>query len=240
MAAAQIQTLSRYFNFRLALLIPLAVMAILLAADPTKLDFSLAYPFYQPGVGFIGKQHAWIEDILHDKAKQVVIVFGVLAIIGFIVSLFFKPLRQYRRALGYLVLALSLSTSIVTPLKALTAVECPWSLKEFGGKETYTPLLHERAPTDKPGRCWPGGHASAGFSLIALFFALRDRRPRLARFALGFALTLGTVFSVARMSQGAHFFSHNLWTLLFDWLICVIAYRIVLYRPIQSSRAEAT
>ncbi|KRW58115.1 phosphatase PAP2 family protein [Pseudomonas sp. TTU2014-080ASC] len=227
-------SLSRYFNFRLAIGIPMLVMAGLLIAEPTKLDFTLANFFYLPGQGFIGKQYDWVETLLHDQAKQVVIAFAVLIIIGFVVSLLNNRLKPYRAALGYLVLALSISTSIVPPLKAMTAVHCPWSLSDFGGEETYTPLVHERAPTDKPGRCWPGGHASTGFSLIAVFFALRDRKPRLARAALVFAIGLGTVFSIGRMAQGAHFLSHNVWTFLFDWLICVLCYRGVLYR----SRAD--
>ena len=132
--------------------------------------------------------------------------------------------------MGYLVLALGLSTSIVSPLKTLTGVHCPWSLSEFGGTEMFTPLLAERAPTLKPGRCWPGGHASAGFSLLALYFVLRDRRPRLAHIALGVALALGTLMSAGRVMQGAHFASHNLWTLLFDWTICLACYRLLLYR----------
>jgi membrane-associated PAP2 superfamily phosphatase len=93
-------------------------------------------------------------------------------------------------------------------------------------------LLGARPATTHPGRCWPGGHASAGFSLLALFFFLRDRRPRTARIALWVALGAGAVFSVGRMMQGAHFLTHNLWTLLFDWTICVLCYRWVLYeRP---------
>lgn len=94
----------------------------------------------------------------------------------------------------------------------------------------FTALLAERAPTANPGRCWPGGHASAGFSLLALFFVLRDRKPRAARMTLLFALGLGTLFSLGRMLQGAHFLSHNLWTLLIDWVICVLSYRWLLYR----------
>lgn len=37
--------------------------------------------------------------------------------------------------------------------------------------------------------------------------------------------------SLGRVMQGAHFLSHNLWTLLFDWTICLACYRLVLYRP---------
>lgn len=225
---------SRYFDFRLALGIPLLLMALLLAFDPSPVDFALARLFYEPGQGFIGRSSFWLEDILHDRAKQVLILLGVLAIAGFALSLLPTRLRHWRRQLGYLVLALGLSTSLVTPLKTLTGMHCPWSLSEFGGQEQFTPLLAERAPTANPGRCWPGGHASAGFSLLALFFVLRDRRPRMARIALVVALGLGSLFSLGRMLQGAHFLSHNLWTLLIDWTICVLTYRWLLYRqPVE-------
>lgn len=230
---------SRSFDFRLALGIPLALMALLLVIDPSPLDFALANLFYVPGQGFIGHDSFWLEDILHERAKQAVILVGVLAIAGFLLSLLPTRLRPWRRHLGYLVLALGLSTSLVTPLKTLTAVHCPWSLSQFGGQEQFSPLLAERASTAKPGRCWPGGHASAGFSLLALFFVLRDRRPKAARVALVVALSLGSLFSLGRMLQGAHFLSHNLWTLLFDWVICLMTYRLLLYRVPASGLARA-
>ena len=236
MAVTAERRVSRFMDFRLVLGIPLALMALLLLVDPAPLDFALAGLAYEPGQGFIGKSSFWLEDILHDRAKQALIGLGVLFIVGFLLSLLSPWLRRWRRELGYVVLALGLSTSMVTPLKALTAVQCPWSLTQFGGEETFSSLLSERAPTDKPGRCWPGGHASAGFSLLAFFFVLRDRRPRLARVALVVALGLGTVFSVGRMLQGAHFLSHNVWTLLLDWMICALSYRWLLYR---SPQAEA-
>jgi membrane-associated PAP2 superfamily phosphatase len=166
-----------------------------------------------------------------------VILLGVTVIAGFLLSLFPTHFRIWRRPLGCLVLSLALSTGIVTPLKTLTAVHCPWSLTGFGGSEPFSSLLEKQPATEKPGRCWPGGHASAGFSLIALFFVLRDRHACAARIALAVALGLGTVFSIGRMMQDAHFLSHNLWTLLFDWLICLLCYRWLLYRP-KASRAS--
>jgi len=230
-AAVPAPPASRPLDFRLALGIPLAVMALLLAFDPSPVDFAISHWFYLPGEGFLGRHSSFLERFLHDRAKQAVIAIGVLAIAGFLLSLLPTPLRRWRRVLGYVVLAMGLSTSLVNPLKTLTGMHCPWSLKEFGGQEIHTALLAERAPPVlKAGRCWPGGHASAGFSLLALFFALRDRRPRLARIALWTALGLGTLFSVGRVMQGAHFLSHNLWTLLLDWTICTLGYRLILYR----------
>lgn len=231
---------SRPFNFRFWIGLPIALMALLLIVDVPHLDFALAHLFYDPQGGFIGRHSQFLEDVLHDRAKQAVILLGVLAIVGFLVSLLPTRVRRIRRPLGYLVLALGLSTAIVSPLKTVTAVQCPWSLSEFGGVEPYSPLLGHHPFVEKAGRCWPGGHASAGFSLLALFFALRDRRPRLARAALIGALLLGSVFSLGRMMQGAHFLSHNVWTLLFDWMISVVCYRLVLYRPVPVMDRQAS
>lgn len=224
---------SRPLRTWLAVGLPLGLMLLMLAIEPTRLDFAVSDLFYQPGIGFSGRHSAFLEDFLHDRAKQAVISIAVLAVVGLLASWLYRPWTALRRPLGYVVLAMVLSTAIVTPLKALTGVHCPWSLTQYGGNETYSPLLGERAPPLKPGRCWPGGHASSGFTLFALYFVLRDRRPRLARVALWFALGLGSLFSLGRVMQGAHFLSHNVWTALFDWLICLGGYRMLLYRQQQ-------
>jgi len=222
---------SRPFDFRFALGLPLLVMVLLVLFEPHRLDFALAHWFYQPGEGFIGRRSFWLENILHTRVKQALIAFSLCVLAGFVLSLFLAQLKPWRRRLGFLVLALALCSSIVTPLKVATNLHCPWSLQEFGGSQQFRPLLGKPIESNKPGRCWPAGHASAGFGWLALFFFLRDRNPRSARVALAGALALGSLLSVGRMMQGAHFFSHSLWTLLLDWVICALAYRLLLYRP---------
>lgn len=223
---------SRSINPWIYLGIPVAVALILMLLELTSLDMDIAKLAFDPVSGqFIGRHSYFLEDVLHDRAKQLVMVFGALAMIGFAASFKVERLIPWRRELGCLVLSMALSTAFVTPVKVVTSVQCPWSLKEFGGQETYSELLSPRPATDKPGRCWPGGHAATGFTLFALFFTLRDRRPRMAKMGLALAFGLGTVFSVGRMLQGAHFFSHNIWTAVFCWLICLGVYYFVLYRP---------
>lgn len=220
--------------------IPLGCALALLLLESTSLDMSLAALAFDPGAGqFIGRHSYVLENILHDGVKQVVIGLALVAVLAFFASLFWQRLFAWRRELGCLVLSLGLSTSFVTPLKVATAVQCPWSLSQFGGEQTYSKLLEARPQTDKPGRCWPGGHAATGFSLFALFFALRDRRPRLARGALLLAFTLGSVLSLGRMLQGAHFFSHNAWTAVFCWLIGLACYYLMLYRPSLSRQTRS-
>lgn len=222
---------SRPLHFGWAAGLPTAVLILLLIFDPTPLDFAISNLFYEPEAGFAGKASYVLENILHDWAKQGVIVFGVLAILGFIGS-WIRPIwAEWRRPLGYLILAMGVSTSMVTPLKTLTKVHCPWSLVEYGGKETHTELLQKRAPVvEKSGRCWPAGHSSSGFTLFAVFFFLRDRRPRWAHVAFWFAFCLGNLLGMGRVMQGAHFFSHQIWTAGLDWLICLGLYRWLLYR----------
>ena len=227
---------SRPINLWVYLGIPAVTALVLLLLELTSLDMDIAKLAYDPSAGgFIGKHSYFLENVLHDRAKQVVIALGVLSFVGFVASFFIGKLKPWKRELGCLVLSMALSTSFVTPMKAVTAVQCPWSLTEFGGQEQYSELLSPRPPTDKPGRCWPGGHAATGFTLFALFFVLRDRRPRLARNAFIFAFALGSVFSISRMMQGAHFFSHNVWTAIFCWLICLGSYYYILYRPASSA-----
>ncbi|MEK1834034.1 phosphatase PAP2 family protein [Pseudomonas sp. NPDC089918] len=240
MASTAARPASRPLNAWLCLGVPAIAAITLLLLELTSLDMDLAKLFYDPVAGaFIGRHSYFLEDILHDRAKQVVIAFSVFAILGFIGAFFMDRLKPFKRELGCLVLSLALATSFVTPVKAVTAVQCPWSLEQFGGHETYSELLSPRPHTDKPGRCWPGGHAATGFTLFALFFVLRDRRPRLARKAFVLAFALGSVFSISRMMQGAHFFSHNVWTAIFCWLICLGAYYYILYQPVPKVERES-
>ncbi|HEX8596080.1 MAG TPA: phosphatase PAP2 family protein [Pseudomonas sp.] len=220
-------------NLRICLGIPALAALVLILLELTSLDMDIARFAYDPAAGqFIGRHSYFLENVMHDWAKNAVIALGLLSLIAFIAAFRVKRLMPWRRELGCLVLSMALSTSFVTPVKVVTSVQCPWSLTEFGGKETYSELLSPRPDTDKPGRCWPGGHAATGFTLFALFFMFRDRRPRLAKAGLIFAFGLGIAFSIGRMLQGAHFFSHNVWTAVFCWLICLGAYYAVLYRPV--------
>lgn len=232
MPSSDLQPRSRPFSGKLYLGLPVLIMIALCLLELTNIDMDLERLFYNPlEHTFTGKHSYWLETVLHDRAKQVVIAIGVFAAIGYGLSYLVKRLLPYRREFIFVVVAMTLSTSYTNPVKTMTGVQCPWDLTEFGGQQAYSKLLQPRPPTADPGRCWPGGHAATGFTLFTLFFALRDRRPRAARVALAVAFTMGSVFSIGRMIQGAHFLSHNIWAAVFCWLICLGTYYVMLYRP---------
>ena len=138
---------SKPLDFWLCLGLPASAAVALLLLELTSLDMDLARHFYSAEAGgFIGRYSFFLEDILHDRAKQLVILFSVLAILGLVGSFILQRLKPYRRELVCLVLSLGMATAFVSPLKTVTAVQCPWSLKEFGGQETYSELLSPRPP----------------------------------------------------------------------------------------------
>jgi membrane-associated PAP2 superfamily phosphatase len=214
--------------------VPVLLMALLMVFEPVSLDLWIADHLYIHGVGFIGKKSFFLEDILHDRVKQALYTVPVLALLGLIASyckFSFIPtwLKSHRREMICILLAMGISTGIMPPLKRATAVQCPWSLDRYGGVEHYSSLMSPRAPAVKnKGLCWPGGHASAGFSFLAFFFLFRDKNATKAKKALIFAITLGSVLGFGRMLQGAHFLSHNVWTMLIDWTICAALYFVML------------
>ena len=119
---------SRPLNPWLCLGLPLLMMALLLVLSTTGIDFAITQYFYTPGVGFAGKHSYLLENILHERAKQAVILLGLLALAGLMASFFYRPWHWLRLPLGYLVLVIVRSSGVVTPLKVVTGVHCPWDL----------------------------------------------------------------------------------------------------------------
>ena len=149
--------------------------------------------------------------------------------------------RTWRKPLLYLALAVLLSTSIVAWMKSWTHVDCPWDLVGFGGTRSYHDLLAALPAHASPGRCFPAGHASAGYAWLALFFFLGETRPQWRWKGLAMGLAVGVVFGISQQLRGAHFASHDLWTLLLCWLVAVLLHRAMFARrsPVQTANAAA-
>ena len=75
-------------------------------------------------------------------------------------------------------------------------------------------LFHEAGP----GRCWPGGHASGGFTMVALYFVARRHQWRHARAILYASMVLGAIYGTTRVLQGWHFMSHTFWAGVIVWM----------------------
>lgn len=203
----------------------LLVSAILLLGvfELTSLDIWLVQYFFSPELGqFPLKDQPFFTSVLHHGLKTGMYITGVASIV---VSLWFlkksKDTFTLRHALVG-ILGVILIPAMVALLKHLTNKHCPWSLDMFGGAIPYTGLFEVLDPLYPRGQCFPAGHAAGGFMWFSWAIALWGIQPRLAKFFFYAAIFFGLLMGVARMAQGAHFFSHVLWTAWFAWAIGII------------------
>lgn len=213
---------------------PLLAAAVLLGLEATDIDRAITRWFFDPVSGvFPLRYNIFLETVLHQWTKYVVVLIACLATAGFMLSFIVPPLKPQRRLLLFLVLSLTLAPTAVSGLKLISNKHCPWDLEEFGGFLPYTRLLEPTPPGLKPGNCFPAGHASTGFVLMAFYFAGRARRRAvLARAGLVTGLAAGTALGVGRMLQGAHFLTHTLWSAVVCWTVMALLYAAIL-RPRQ-------
>jgi len=185
------------------------------------LDFWIERQFFDPVTQrFPFKSAPHLVFLGHTVLKNVTALGLVVAIVLALASIRTPALRSWRRALILFCVMAGGSAYLVQELKEVSAHACPWDLAMYGGHAQWFPLFSHVAAGTELGRCWPGGHASGGFAIIAGYFALRTRHPRWARRLLWLGLAMGTLMGGVQMVRGAHFLSHNLWTLWFVWATC--------------------
>jgi membrane-associated PAP2 superfamily phosphatase len=191
------------------------------------LDHALAVAAFDPARNaFVGREIPGLELFGHKLAKSAVWLVWFSLAAAAIASHRLAALAPWRRALWAATAAMALGPALVSAAKMVTGPRCPWDLAEFGG--TAQAAVHWFAGTADAGRCFPSGHASGGFSLIALYYTgLATGSARLRNVGLALALGVGTVFSAIRMIQGAHFLSHNLWSMAVAWVAASLVFRLV-------------
>lgn len=199
----------------------LAAVAIWLLAG-SALDFRLSALAYSPEARAFPLRSAWVTAVLgHSGLKHL----GVALLVGLVaVALASRP---WRREALHAALGALLAAALATHLRSISAHSCPWDLVQFGGGARWFPLFGALPADPGPGRCLPSGHASSGFALMSLYFALRDGHPRLARAGLALALALGLVATAVQVARGAHFASHGLWTAWLAWAVNVALYALI-------------
>ena len=163
---------------------------------------------------FFERDNWWLTHIAHHGVKNVIIGLLVILLIQLIGSFYQTNWRHYRWPSGYVLISALCTTILVGLLKSQSGHACPWSLVQV--QQQHLGWLDHLS---KAGHCFPGGHASAGFALIALFFAYHQTQPHKARCYLLAALLLGFAMGWGLMMRGAHFLSHNLWTLWVAWAV---------------------
>jgi len=208
-----------------------AFLALAGLFEATTLDTRIAAWLYDPGAErWIWGDTWWANALIHKGGRLLIVLIGLMALGFWVASWFARSARPLRRKAGYVFLSIALSTSTVGLLKKTTHVDCPWDVVGFGGGRPYVRLFEHRPSGLPRGGCFPSGHSSGGFSLLCFYFLFREgsRLPP----GLGLAAGLGTglVFGFGQWVRGAHFVSHDVWSVMICWLWALWLYAWLL-RP---------
>jgi membrane-associated PAP2 superfamily phosphatase len=225
-------------SFLRQLALPLAVLAVtLVLVELNGWDVALSDRYFDAATGiFPLRNDAVFKRLLHDAANWVVRGVALAAVLLLVASFFLSMLITWRRTLVYLLLSMGISIGSVALLKLHTTPACPWSVERYGGTAPHYGTANLRfVPMGEAGRCWPSGHAAGGFSLLALYYAARARRSRVAPVALLLSFAFGCTLSWSQIARGAHFLSHNLWSLSICWTTATI---LAWYMGIRPEREE--
>ena len=195
----------------------LCLLAAVVAWDLGGQDVPLARLFGSD-TGFPMRDHWFFVQVLHEGGRRLGWLLVLLLALGV-----WWPQGVLRRldAGERLQMALSalLALAAVSGGKNLSTTSCPWDLAEFGGVARYASHWALGVIDGGGGRCFPAGHASAGFAFVGGYFALRHKAPIAARWWLAGAVLAGLALGGAQQVRGAHFMSHTLWTGWLCWTV---------------------
>lgn len=225
LADLSLEPRGRRFRFVGELLLPLAVvLGITWWVRFSGFDLGAQQWIHHVGGGdwALGDHPFWKWLYRLAPIPATLVVFG--SITGLALSWSKPPLRQWRRAFLFLILSGLVGPGLITNalLKEYWGRPRPRELVEFGGRSEFEPVLTYDAASE--GLSFPCGHATMGFFFFAFYFLLRRHRPFQAGTAAFAALAFGGLLVVARMAQGAHFFSDGVWAALVCWLTPMALY----------------
>jgi membrane-associated PAP2 superfamily phosphatase len=202
-------------------LVPTGIMiTAALIMEYSPLDRWLMLPFYDAEHGYFPLRNNWFfSEFLHVFGKWFMLLIASAAAVAGIAGWWVKRLRPWRWSLLYVALCAGLTSGIVALLKAVTNRYSPWSISDFGGPVPYTPLFSGTPEPFHAGRSFPAGHVSGILAWVSLWFvarSLRDDKPNRWLFPV---IMGGLLFGWTQHVRGAHFPSHNLWTLAVAWSV---------------------
>ncbi len=215
------------YHLWLPLVVLLVGSALLMGAG---LDQALADRVFRAEGGQWLLKNAWFtRSLVHHDGKLLSTIAGVTALVAGLLGGRVQALRSWRRPLLYLAGSVALSTLLVSVLKSLTHMDCPWDLSRYGGARPFIGLFESRHGLVASG-CFPAGHASAGYAWLALYFFALAVRPAWRWPMLAIGAAAGLLFGISQQLRGAHFLSHDLWTAAVCWFTALALYRW-LFRP---------
>lgn len=179
----------------------------------------------------IDKNEPILKFFFYDGIKNLLILFAVAILFSLIFLRKRKFVQEYKKGLIIVLLAAIFVPSIIGSLKAISNTPCPCNIIHFNGTYPEIKAL-DSYPKDfvqtSKAKCWPAGHASGGFALMALFFLFKTAKNQ--KRALIGALIIAWSMGTYKMLLGDHFLSHTIITMLLAWLIILLIVKFTQFK----------
>jgi membrane-associated PAP2 superfamily phosphatase len=210
------------------------LILVVIVFDVARLDFHISNHFFDGAAWIIDANQPVPRFFFYNLPRWLLITYGGGLCILFMLSFVLRPFARFRKR-KYLFIILC---AILVPLtvgigKKITDVYCPYQLTEYGGTKPHLQPF-ERGDLSDSGKCFPAGHASAGFALL-LFVPLARTRKRMIM-VIAAAMTAGWVMGGYQMLNGRHFLSHTLVTMLLSWIIVCSLHFLVFKSRLSKGR----
>jgi membrane-associated PAP2 superfamily phosphatase len=209
--------------------VPLMLVLLVSALiELLALDQQLASWIYQLEGGRWALRDHWLtNELLHTGGKRLSLLIALLCLAGLASTFVKKSLVSYRPIFIYLCVSAIAASALVSFIKHDLAVSCPWEFAPYGGELAYVSVWQQLWLRTGAG-CFPAAHATAGYAWVCVYFAGRALAAPWAKKALLAAVLLGVLLGGAQQLRGAHFISHDLWSLAVCWLVALLCYRLLL------------
>ncbi len=219
------------------LYIPLFVFMFIAAAfELGKVDIWIADRIYAWEGSTWALKNAWITNtIIHQLGKKLSLLVAVIILTALILSYMSQYFRQHRRELVYLLLAAGGSSALISGLKSISHVSCAWDFFRYGGALEYT-SVYTQIRNLSGGNCFPAGHASGGYAWLAFYFLGLYKQSNWRWIGLGAALIVGLIFGFSQQLRGAHFITHDLWTLAICWFFSLFIFKLMFLGRLPSKQ----
>ena len=226
-------------NWAYVSLTALLLGAVVVVAMTTTVDMRISDAIFAASGNSWPLPHSgWTRAVGYEGPKYLVIALALSLIAGLARPDLLRRLRLEPREAAYLLACLVLVPASIGALRSQSGIACASQLVRYGGDVpdwlghfTMTRLLADNGLHG----CFPSGHASGGFALLAL--GMLDRKPATRRTLWLGAMLYGSWMGTYQLLRGAHFLSHVVASALIAQLVvCVLARYMLGEKLMQSSR----
>lgn len=191
-----------------------------------EIDIYISEIFFLNGK-FISEKYIFIKDLRHFL-KNLMILIPIFTIIIFFKYLINKNNQKIKVRKKYALIGLIVGPIIGCGLIANLYFKDTWGrarpvhIQEFGGEKFFTPPFFKSNQCEK--NCsWISGEASGAFSFLVGTILMKNQLYLIMNMILGFLVFF------CRLTMGGHFFSDNIFAMIFMiYLAIIYKYLIIL------------